>query len=60
MSTTESAGERNLKIENQLTFGKVMGKSRVSCFLTEGVSLSLLTMRKWNNAVLYTCHNFNW
>ena len=24
------------------------------------VSLSLLTMRKWNKAVLYTCHNFNW
>jgi len=33
---TESASERFL-FENRLTFGEVMGKSLVSCFLTHGV-----------------------
>jgi len=27
------------KFENQLTFGEVMGKSLVSCFLTHGVDI---------------------
>jgi len=37
ITSSESDGEK--KLEKRSTFGKVMGKSMLSCFLTHGVQV---------------------